>query len=1156
MTAIVSSNTIRYSSDAYTNLSACSYTKFKELLITDNYTGSWTISFYYQSAYGPTWDEPGDIYLRIYKNGVPYGTERYYSGRFGVDGTQDETFNNISVRNGDLIQLYGYTCCNCVGCNCITSGDYPYGATSNFRIKFDSVIPPWLSGWNYRKSKVINGSTAGAQTDYQMKLTVYKGIGTDTTDIIYLNNHIKDDFSDLRFTGSDQITLLNYWIESYISGESATVWVKVPNIPVSPNTTIIYIYYYNPIAISASNGTNTFDVFDDFEGGTVGQLPSGWTRQSEQGYNPVSSVAVSNDSVNPPSPPNTVKITSSNQEEHLIKSGYTFTNGTIELNIRTDVSNSNPQRAGIVFRRSDAGNFYRAFPYVDGSVLASQKQVGGGWSNLGTWPFKTYTTSTWYKLKVITNGNSFTISTDGTSFSFTDTSFISGSVGICMGYASTQYVDNFFIHKYASPEPTFSTSGIEETTCTPTCWLNGWNKRKSKTINGASTAQTDFQMKFTVYKGSGADAADVVYLPNVNNDFSDIRFTDSDGATPLNYWIETYTPSSVATVWVKIPNIPASPGSTIIYIYYGNICISTASSGTNTFALYDDFIGTNGQSLNTSRWTVYLSPSYNNGNSASIQNNQAQLVAHSSTYAAFTYSEMKSTTNFNFSSTGVWIQMYYPSPSGSPGAGGWFSYAVLTDSTGTEWNPSNQFGIRAYDSQNPHIQFIRIVSGITTVLLDYTPVNRNLAFFIYGSTATLYELSGNNWVQKWTGSSGISFTSGYLEIADYSDQNYGLVQYLDNIIIRKYVSPGPTYGAWGIEETAPTIPFLTGWTRRKLKTINGTITGPQSNYQMKFTIYKGTGSDSTDIVYCGNSVKDDFSDIRFTLIDGTTLLDYWAESYVSATSAIVWVEIPYIPKSPDSTQIYFYYNNPTATSLSNGTNTFIFYDHFEGSSYDATKWHAISPYSGGSISVSNSIITVTGGASQYQSLAGLLQSTTDTVTEMKLQYSHNIGPITSVTIYAGLTDEGLLNYANSIAYSTAYHRNAKNSTESTATRTIALDGTYHKLNIVRNGSTNIQYIIDGITDATISTNIPTVNLEPVMMSKYNTNWIKMDYIFIRKYATAEPTFGSWCLEESICNPIHANITILEILSEQLLDSPPGCLDPVILSIYVDNIINN
>lgn len=116
----------------------------------------------------------------------------------------------------------------------------------------------WLIGWNRRKSKIINGSAAGLQTDYQLKLTIHKGIGTDTTTDIYLGTNIRDDFGDVRFTGSDQTTLLSYWIEYYISGSYAIVWVQVDSIPISPGTSTIYLYYDNPSSTTTSSLANTF----------------------------------------------------------------------------------------------------------------------------------------------------------------------------------------------------------------------------------------------------------------------------------------------------------------------------------------------------------------------------------------------------------------------------------------------------------------------------------------------------------------------------------------------------------------------------------------------------------------------------------------------------------------------------------------------------------------------------------------------------------------------------------------------------------------------------------------------------------------------------------------------------------------------------------
>ena len=42
---------------------------------------------------------------------------------------------------------------------------------------------------------------------------------------------------DIRFTASDGVTLLPYWIESWNAGSSsASLWVKVPSIPAAGAT--------------------------------------------------------------------------------------------------------------------------------------------------------------------------------------------------------------------------------------------------------------------------------------------------------------------------------------------------------------------------------------------------------------------------------------------------------------------------------------------------------------------------------------------------------------------------------------------------------------------------------------------------------------------------------------------------------------------------------------------------------------------------------------------------------------------------------------------------------------------------------------------------------------------------------------------------------
>jgi len=109
-------------------------------------------------------------------------------------------------------------------------------------------------------------------------------------------------------------------------------------------------------------------------------------------------------------------------------------------------------------------------------------------------------------------------------------------------------------------------------------WLNGFPYRKPITITGSTVDQNNYQIKVAVSFVDG----------KMKTDFSDIRFTSFNGATLIDHWRESYTASS-ADFWVEVPSIPASPATTIIYMYYGNPAASSGSNGTNTFILFNDF---------------------------------------------------------------------------------------------------------------------------------------------------------------------------------------------------------------------------------------------------------------------------------------------------------------------------------------------------------------------------------------------------------------------------------------------------------------------------------------------------------------------------------------------------------------------------------------
>lgn len=129
-----------------------------------------------------------------------------------------------------------------------------------------NVASNWLIGWQWRKAHNITGSTVGAQANYQMKIVVINGTEADSGNTVYINNKTRSDFGDLRFTNSSG-ALLDYWIEEKYDGVNATFWVRIDSIPASPNNATIYVYYGKSDATTISNGTSTFEFFDDMESG-------------------------------------------------------------------------------------------------------------------------------------------------------------------------------------------------------------------------------------------------------------------------------------------------------------------------------------------------------------------------------------------------------------------------------------------------------------------------------------------------------------------------------------------------------------------------------------------------------------------------------------------------------------------------------------------------------------------------------------------------------------------------------------------------------------------------------------------------------------------------------------------------------------------------
>jgi hypothetical protein len=111
-------------------------------------------------------------------------------------------------------------------------------------------------------------------------------------------------------------------------------------------------------------------------------------------------------------------------------------------------------------------------------------------------------------------------------------------------------------------------------------------------------------------------------------------------------------------------------------------------------------------------------------------------------------------------------------------------------------------------------------------------------------------------------------------------------------------------------------------------------------YQISLNLSNATGTNNATTIFCNGKCNVNFSDVRFTL-DNTTSLPYWIENN---TTGRVWVNVT------TNGTVNMYYGNPSATSTSNITDTFLFGDVF-----DTNRWTT----TGTQVSIANSSIEYT-----------------------------------------------------------------------------------------------------------------------------------------------------------------------------------------------------
>lgn len=117
-------------------------------------------------------------------------------------------------------------------------------------------------------------------------------------------------------------------------------------------------------------------------------------------------------------------------------------------------------------------------------------------------------------------------------------------------------------------------------------WLTGYSYRKEVVVDQETGAGTDYQVLVTLDSDGGTANVD---LEGHCTDFpNDIRYTDDDGSTELEYAILDLTADPI-TVRIKVTDDLSGEGTVDIYVYYGKAGEQNDESWPDTFIAGTDF---------------------------------------------------------------------------------------------------------------------------------------------------------------------------------------------------------------------------------------------------------------------------------------------------------------------------------------------------------------------------------------------------------------------------------------------------------------------------------------------------------------------------------------------------------------------------------------
>lgn len=331
-------------------------------------------------------------------------------------------------------------------------------------------------------------------------------------------------------------------------------------------------------------------------------------------------------------------------------------------------------------------------------------------------------------------------------------------------------------------------------------WLEGWNYRQSHTLTQLSGAGTNYQVKLTIDYSNGVSSGDTCYVNGSSQiDFDDIRFTDNDGSTLLDCWLERKTDSDDADFWIEISD-DLGASNVAIYVYYGNVGASSVSDGVATFILFDNF---NDDSLNASLWDSVGDVS-ESGASVVVGSNSDQFNFINT---VSTYSQ----------GTRFYARVDIDATSGASDCLSYHGIGMSVSTGAQPWTAGSEINMFGW-SYRGESQTWYSVDGVHS---SFDAMSYFNGYFVYciqrGSSEQNFVIDDD---EKATDSPATTaynywinaYTSDYYVTCDWA-------------FIAKFVDGDVTHGAWGAQETQPSPDAYVTYTFSSLGVLNATHGG-------------------------------------------------------------------------------------------------------------------------------------------------------------------------------------------------------------------------------------------------------------------------------------------------------------------------------------------